>query len=84
MLCAHLWSSAGHDTLHIVSHVGGMFIHEDEERHGPGVIPQEIQVLDDAGITSVIEEGPHVNDVLMRRELTESIILILIILSSLQ
>jgi len=57
-----------------------MLVHEDEEGHGPGIISGDLpQTLHDSWIASVIEEGPHVNDVLVRGQLAQALILILVI-----
>ena len=62
-----------------------MFIHEDEQRHGPGIISGDFpQTFHDSGITSVEEEGPHVDDVLMGRQPTQTLVLVLVVLANLQ
>ena len=49
------------------SHTRKMFIHQNEQRHGPGSVPKHLEVLADIGIWFTEKVGPQVNDILMRR-----------------
>ena len=55
----------------------GVLVHEQEQGHGPHVAADTSELLGDVWVGSVKEEGVHVDDVLVEREVTEDLVLIL-------
>ena len=64
-------------------HVHWQLIHEEKERHGACIFSCTSELRTDIGICSIVEEGPHVNDILVRGQLTEDVVFILKLLPDL-
>ena len=54
-----------------------MFLHQYEQRHGPHVAPDLLELSRHLWIGTIEEEGVHVDDVHVSRQVTEYPVLIL-------
>ena len=80
----HLRALTSHQDVHLLLHGHRVLVHEQEEGHGPHVPPDPLELWGDVWVGSVEEEGIHVNDVLVRRHLTQNLVLILELNTSLE
>ena len=81
---SHLRALTSHQDVHLLLHGHWVLVHEQEEGHGPHVLPNPLELWGDVWVGSVEEEGVHVNDVLVRRHLTQNLVLILELSTSLE
>lgn len=61
-----------------------MSVHQHEQRHGNCSTPKLPEVPADLGISSIEEESPHVNNILVWRHVAQGLVLILILPSNLK
>ena len=72
-----------HKGLNMFCHALGMLVHQNKESHSTRPTPHLLEILQHIRGWPVVEEGPHVDDILVWWELAEHIIFILVTCASL-
>ena len=75
--CPNLWPLVVHQYVQLLLHAHGVLVHQQEERHTAHVLPHSLEVRGDVRVGTVVEEGIHVDDVLVGRNVAQHLVLIL-------
>lgn len=69
----------------MICHACWVFVHKNEQAHATSFPTSPFEILPDlVGPRTIVEESPHVDDVLVRGEAAQDLVLILMVLTDLE